>query len=57
MFVTISDSNRATTKEGISFVSVLILKLFDSNTNSLFVMYANATANAQAIVFAIISLQ
>lgn len=54
-FVTTSDSTLANTNEGISLANILGAKLFDSNTNNLFVIYANITANAQAIVFPTIS--
>ena len=43
------------TKLMISFMSFFDWKLFDSNTKSLFVMNAKATASTQAMVFDIIS--
>ena len=53
--VTIRENILAATKLGNSCFSVFKSKDFELKTNSLFVMYAVATANNQAMVFAIIS--
>lgn len=53
--VIINENTLANTKLGISCFMTEYLNDLDSNTNSLLVIYAVATAKIQAIVLAIIS--
>ena len=50
-------NSRAVTKDINSFMTVFFSFAFDSNTNTLFVTNAKATANIQLIIFDICSLK